>query len=65
LELGQTPRQRKRSEIMGIKWTVIIGIIVLFLIYHLTTNYDTLEDLLKIIYIVAIVVVGYAVIKRL
>jgi len=49
----------------GKKWTVITGIIVLFLIYYLTANYDTLEDLLKIIYIVAIVIVGYAVIKRL
>ena len=50
---------------MGIKWTVITGIIVLFLIYYLATNYDTLEDLVKIFYIVAIVVIGYAVIKRL
>ncbi len=40
--------------IMGINWTIISAVLLIYIIYYLSTNYETLEDWLKIVYFVVI-----------
>jgi len=47
---------------MGIKWTIISAVFLIYVIYYLSTNYETLEDWLKIVYFVIIPFISLSVI---
>jgi len=49
--------------IMGNKWTIISAVFLIYVIFYLSTNYDTLEDWLKIVYFIFIPFISFGVIR--